>query len=161
MLLHMSVRKSNMICQYCDKPDHSAKQCYKSTRPKPKPTPPSNFTTTNATSSQKWLVDLGLSYHILLISIIWPFILIGHITGLPITGMGLKTLSKPPNCHKLKVFGRLLSMVSSLHPPLFGGYLPTQSALHCLDILLNVFFREDRFPFQSHDSSIYRVFPSD
>ena len=95
------------------------------------------------------------------ISIIWPFILIGHITGLPITGMGLKTLSKPPNCHKLKVFGRLLSIVSSLHPPLFGGYLPTQSALHCLDILLNVFFIEDRFPFQSHDSSISRVFSSD
>ena len=52
---------SRVICQYCDKPGHSAKSCFKL---KPKYTSPMAHHVSSSNSAPTWLVDSGASHHV-------------------------------------------------------------------------------------------------
>ena len=50
-----------VICQYCDKPGHSAKSCFKL---KPKSTTPMAHHVSSSNFNPTWLVDFGASHHV-------------------------------------------------------------------------------------------------
>lgn len=62
-----SVVTAALVCQYCDKPGHSAKRCYKIHGYPSKSHPSANAaqaTTSNPLSPHHWLLDSGASHHI-------------------------------------------------------------------------------------------------
>ncbi|GAB2297127.1 hypothetical protein Dimus_038457 [Dionaea muscipula] len=98
---------SPIICQFCDKKGHTAKDCFKAKRLMGFPVPPRTYhTTTNVTqfspSSSSWLLDTGATHHVTAdlnnLSLHQPYdgpddLTPSNETGLSISHSGHSTLS--------------------------------------------------------------------
>nr|CAD1831837.1 unnamed protein product [Ananas comosus var. bracteatus] len=94
---------TNVTCQYCDRPGHTAKKCYKLHPPSE---PMVNFTSSNRLAAQDWLMDSAATHHVTNnmqnLSLHSEYhgpdeIVVGDGSGLPITHTGSSLLSSHSN----------------------------------------------------------------
>lgn len=126
-----STSPRRVMCQYCDKPGHTAKVCYKlHGYPSKRTTPPAaHYTHTMSPGVSDWILDSGASHHITndldQLHLTQPYtgkdqLVVGDGTGHPISNIGKSVLTTPSHSFSLsnvlhvpKIAQKLLS-VSSL-----------------------------------------------
>ena len=108
-----SPKRPFVVCQICDRPGHTAKNCIKL-----QSSPTANYTTSSAPSKDKWLLDSAASHNITSdlanLSIHSEYdgqdeVVLGDGTGLHVTHIGSTTVSSP---------SRPLNLKETLHVPL-------------------------------------------
>ncbi|OMO84630.1 Reverse transcriptase, RNA-dependent DNA polymerase [Corchorus capsularis] len=102
---------AKIVYQYCEKPGHTAKQCYKIRPRSSQNKAQANHATSSTTQKQSpWLADTGASHHVCNklenLDISHPYggtdeLFVGNGTGLPITHAGSSTLTTSARSFKL------------------------------------------------------------
>ena len=99
-------KKSSVVCQICDHPSHTAKNCARLHS-----RPPANCTTSSAPSNGKWLLDSATSHNIMfdLTNLFIHFeydgqdeVVLGNGTGLQAANIGSTTISSSSHSLTLK-----------------------------------------------------------